>query len=132
MSGIYQARDEEGLSQLDAETLILGVHHGELGGRIARGWQLPEGIVKGIIHHHHPDEGKDLVCDFVYFSNQVAKRIEEGVDEAGFNFVEEDEADLSFMPAVINRLGIPPKRMDSLGSIVLKKFEQISQRYNAV
>ena len=129
---IYQARDDGGLSQLDAETQILGVHHGELGGRIARGWNLPEGIVKGIVHHHNPELGNEAFCDFVYFSNQIAKQIESGLDGGTFNFMDDDYQDLSFMPGVIKRLGIPAKRIDSLGQVVLAKFEQISKRYNAL
>ena len=132
LQAILRAREDWGMSQLEAETHVLGVHHGELGGMVARGWQLPDAIINGIVHHHNPDEGQDVVCDFVYFSNQVGKQIETGLDGGKFDFMEVYEEKLSYLPSVIRRIGITPGRLDSLCPVAATKFEQISQRYNAV
>ena len=69
---IHRAQTEGGLDPLAAEIEILTVHHGELGGIIAQHWKLPERIVKGIIYHHTPADGNDLICDAVYVANIVA------------------------------------------------------------
>jgi putative nucleotidyltransferase with HDIG domain len=36
------------------ETAILGIHHGELGYRVARRWQLPDVLCESIHFHHTP------------------------------------------------------------------------------
>ena len=49
-----RATEEGGRSRLHAESELLGVHHGELGGLIAQHWKLPDGIVRGVTFHHDP------------------------------------------------------------------------------
>jgi len=71
-----RAQNEGGLTPLEAESQILHVHHGELGGLIARHWKLPEAIVNGITYHHNPEQGMDLVCDVVHLADAVAKGVE--------------------------------------------------------
>jgi HD-like signal output (HDOD) protein/CheY-like chemotaxis protein len=46
----------EGMQLWQAETQILGVHHGELGGGLLSLWGLPPRIVEGVSHHHRPGE----------------------------------------------------------------------------
>ncbi|MBM3831793.1 MAG: HDOD domain-containing protein [Verrucomicrobia bacterium] len=72
---MHQARTSGKLTVLEAETKILQVHHGELGGIIAQHWKFPERIVRGIIYHHNPDQGNDPICDIVYVSNLGAKKL---------------------------------------------------------
>lgn len=71
-----RAQNEGGLSSMQAEVQILQIHHGELGGLIARHWDLPESIVKGITYHHNPEQGMDLVCDVVHLANTAAKHVQ--------------------------------------------------------
>ena len=129
---IFQLRSDGQMTQLEAETKVLGVHHGELGGMVARSWQLPESIIKGIVYHHNPMEGNDVVCDFVCFANQVAKQIELGLDGEENDFMRVYEDQSSMLPEVIQRIGVKPNRLESLCYVAGKKFEQISHRYNAV
>ena len=75
---VGQARAQSHLEIAQAETEILGFHHGELGGLIAQHWELPERIVTAIIHHHTPEQGRDVVCDVVCLANVVAKRVGAG------------------------------------------------------
>lgn len=72
---LSRARKEGGLTLIEAETQVLQIHHGELGGLIARHWNLPEIIVKGITYHHHPDQGEDVVCDVVHLADVAAKQV---------------------------------------------------------
>ena len=71
-----RAQNEGGLGPMEAETQVLQVHHGELGGLIARHWNLPESIIKGITYHHNPEQGMDLVCDVVHLANMAAKNVQ--------------------------------------------------------
>lgn len=46
---------DHGLSLLQAEKAVLGMHHAELGARLAVAWNLPEVLVDSIRYHHQPD-----------------------------------------------------------------------------
>ena len=82
---MQQAREQTSLSQLEAESEILGIHHGELGGLIARHWRLPERIIQGVTHHHDPaacEQAEDsTICFVVHTADLVAKLAGAGVGE---------------------------------------------------
>jgi len=61
-----------GLLTLEAEMEVLETHHGDLGGLVTQRWRLPETIVKGVTHHHYPDDGNHLICDVVHLADAVA------------------------------------------------------------
>ena len=121
---IRRAQEVDHLGQLEAESLLLNVHHGELGGIIAQHWNLPPRVVQGITYHHNPEQGLDVVCDLTYVANQVAKRIEAGLDGRKFDF--------SVDPGVAERLGLAPQALDNFCPIAASRYEQVSRRYNAV
>ncbi len=120
---IQRAQDVDHLGRLEAETLLLNVHHGELGGLIAQHWKLPPRVVAGITYHHNPEQGFDVICDLTYLSNQVAKRIEAGL--AGRKF------DFSVDPKVAERLGLTPQALDTFCPVASQRYTQVSRRYNA-
>jgi HD-like signal output (HDOD) protein len=120
---LASAREEGHLSSLKAESEILGVHHGELGGLIAQHWSLPDRLVKGIIHHHTPDEAGDLVADVTYIANLAARHV-----GAGHWAVEEDKL---VNPSSIARLRMGDKGFDALCKQVGKRLEQVLSQYNA-
>ena len=45
-----------GVSRLDAESSILGIHHAEIGAQLAARWNFPEMLVDTIRHHHTPQD----------------------------------------------------------------------------
>jgi HD-like signal output (HDOD) protein len=49
---IHRAVQDENLDLVTAERRVLGIDHAELGGRIARAWNLSE-VLAAAIHHHH-------------------------------------------------------------------------------
>ena len=115
---IHRARIDGGLSPLEAERQILDVHHGELGGIIAQHWEMPERVVKAIIHHHTPADGFDIICDGVSLANLVAKTIE------GARSPAPDAESLE-------RLGITHDQLEPLVATTRSRFQAISARYNA-
>jgi HD-like signal output (HDOD) protein len=117
------AREQGHLSSLKAESEILTVHHGELGGLIAQHWNLPDRLVVGIIHHHTPDDAHDLVADAVHVANQVAKHV-----GAGHFVVEEDRL---VNPSSVERLKMTPTGFDGLVKQVAKRLEQVLSQYGA-
>ena len=118
---IHRAQTEGGLDPLAAESEILSVHHGELGGIIAQHWQLPERIVNGIIHHHTPEKGMDVICDAVYLSNIIAKRIDKTPEQA----VIEPSADS------LERLELKPAKIDAFVESAKRNFEIIKANSTA-
>lgn len=117
---IHRARIEDGLDQLTAESQVLGMHHAELGGEIARHWKLPERIVKGIIYHHAPAKGLDLTCDAVYLANQIAKHVENPKFEPAVN------------RDVLTRLGLAESQMNKVMTSARSNFESVQVRYGRV
>jgi HD-like signal output (HDOD) protein len=121
---IQRAQEVDHLGRLEAESLLLEVHHGELGGVIAQHWKLPPRVALGITYHHNPDQGLDLICDLTYLTNEVAKRIEAGLDGRQF--------DLAISAQVAERLGLTPKTLDNLCPVAASRYTQVCRRYNAV
>lgn len=66
-----------GLTGMEAERKILGVHHGDVGGLIARKWQLPKSIVQGIVHHHMPENAQNPVSDVVHMADLIADAVDD-------------------------------------------------------
>jgi putative nucleotidyltransferase with HDIG domain len=123
---IRRAQSEGGLDPLTAERQLLKVHHGELGGVIAQHWGLPERIVRGIIYHHDPGEGRAAVCDVTYLANLLAKHIQkkEAVKPENSGLVASEDA--------LERLGIAGSDLPRLLARAQSQFETVSARFNAV
>jgi len=121
---IQSAMQMDKLGQLEAESLILKVNHGELGGLIAQHWQLPPRVVQGIIYHHNPEAGNDPICDLTFLANQFAKRIEAGIDGRKFDPVIPSD--------VVERLALSKDLLDAICPIAAARFLQVSQRYDAL
>jgi putative nucleotidyltransferase with HDIG domain len=120
---LAESREQGGLSSLFAETEVLQVHHGELGGLIAQKWQLPERMVTGIIYHHMPDQTRDVIADAVHVANVSAKLAGTGYT-AG-------EADLEVAPSSLERLGMTREAVLELSSDVASRLEKVMAVYDA-
>lgn len=121
---IRRAREADGLGQLEAESLLLNVHHGELGGLVAQHWKLPSRIVQGIIYHHNPEAGADLICDLTCLANHGAKVIEAGLDGRTPEF--------TLNPGVAERLGLTLPALEAFHPAAAARFAQVSGRYHAL
>jgi len=121
LRGLADARADGVASMMQAETSVLGVHHGELGGIIARHWNIPERVCEAITHHHAPDQIADVVCDVVTLANIAAKAVEP-VGEV-------TPADLEPPAGSISRLGLAPNFMDRLCSHVSRRVQEVLARF---
>lgn len=120
---IQRAQEVDHLGQLEAESLLLNVHHGELGGLIAQHWKLPARVVLGITYHHNPKQGLDAICDLTYLANQVAKRIEAGLDGRPLDF--------NLVAGVQERLGLTLQALETFCPVASQRYAQVSLRYHA-
>jgi len=121
---IRRAQEVDHLGQLEAESLLLNVNHGELGGLIAQNWNLPPRVVQGITYHHNPAQGMDGICYLTFLANQLAKRIEAGLDGRTY--------EPKIPPDVSERLALTPEMLNDLYPVAASRYAQVSRRYNAV
>ncbi len=119
---LKEAQDRGGLTPLEAETQILQVHHGELGGIIAEHWEFPQQVIKGIIFHHQPELGLDPICDATYMANIGAKQIVARFANKELDLVPDEDS--------MDRLGITPEGFEKLCVAGVERFEQVRTRYN--
>jgi len=45
---------EAGMTRLQAEHIVVGIDHAEIGARLAERWNFPDLLIDGIRHHHDP------------------------------------------------------------------------------
>jgi len=56
MDEINDIVESSGISYLEAEEMVLGFHHAQVGESIAEKWQLPKGLTEAIALHHKPEK----------------------------------------------------------------------------
>lgn len=122
---LRRAKSEGGRSGRGAELEILGAHHGEVGGLIARRWRLPESMVEAIVHHHSPDdapseEGRRLAW-FVAFADHVALEIGVGLDDA--DIVDTDRAE------VLERVGLDAEGFEAVCDATRESLDELLALY---
>ena len=76
---IHRLMAEENIPFKEAEHLLLGTDHAEVGKAIAEYWKFPKQLINAIEFHHDPDKEPDALVDVVHLSNILAKRIGVGV-----------------------------------------------------
>jgi HD-like signal output (HDOD) protein len=74
---ITQAMEHDGLSRLDAESLVLEINHAELSGLVVQSWKLPEPIVQAVHFHHHPEVIDTPLAHVVRLANDLSLELDE-------------------------------------------------------
>jgi HD-like signal output (HDOD) protein len=64
----------------EAEKDVLGWDHAEAGGRLLKKWNLPDGLVEGVLHHHNPSQATrfPLEAAVTHVSDIIAQTMELG------------------------------------------------------
>jgi HD-like signal output (HDOD) protein len=107
---------------MQAEIDVLGVHHGELGGLIARHWGLPDRVAGAITYHHGPDRVTDVVCDAVHLANIVARMIDVPPGAAA------DTVPPS--AGALQRLGLTEAALERACLHVSRRLEEVTAQYS--
>lgn len=107
----------DGASLLDIEKKVLGVHHGEVGGRLLARWKFPANIVSAVTNHHNPAQAKghEKLTAYVYLGNMVAYFMGFGYGHQAFALTGRNEA--------LELAGMKPER---LPVYMIKTFEQLA------
>jgi HD-like signal output (HDOD) protein len=109
-----------GLSRVEAELEVLGIHHAELGGLIAQSWGLPAGLVCGIRRHHDPDDDHEGVGYGVHLADVVAKMIGSGLD---------DNPDLETYTRAAGELGLTAVLLDQIRDGAETQYREVLGRF---
>ncbi len=118
---LNEARLMGGASERQAESELLLVHHGEVGGLVAQHWKLPDSIVKGIIYHHTPEEIDEPLPYVVQMANMVAKTIGTGPGMA--------TADLDEKQSALDYLGFTEDDFVKICDATSDSFNEVIDRY---
>ncbi|MFV2060100.1 MAG: HDOD domain-containing protein [Gammaproteobacteria bacterium] len=64
------------LELYQSEREVIGFDHAEVGGRLAKQWQLPNNLVECVMYHHEPERAKEYPDEvlLVYIANKVASQ----------------------------------------------------------
>jgi len=120
---------DRGATRMQAETDILGIDHAQLGGQIARAWELPESLIAGIAGHHAPGDHGDagdggdgigLIGCGVHLADVVAKAVGAGPD---------DNAELEQFARAMGELGISADAYDDVCRFVAERFTEVAGRF---
>jgi putative nucleotidyltransferase with HDIG domain len=103
---IKQLEQNNKITFVESERLVLGFDHGEVGGMIMRYWGFPESLAKAVERHHYPDNDPDQVSDVVHLSNCIAKLIGTGLGSEAMNlFMSSD---------TMNRMGLAEPSLEAI------------------
>lgn len=72
---IQQMVHDRQISMLDAEREFLGIDHAEVGGWLAKSWNLPAKLVEPIACHHNPMDAKNeqMSTAIIHFSDMLIR-----------------------------------------------------------
>ena len=86
VSAVVSLAQEHGIPFVDAERMLLGCDHTEVGAGIARRWNFPTEVAHAIEHHHSILEEPEPLIDAVMLANLAAKSVGAGMGADGMNF----------------------------------------------
>ena len=94
-----------------AEQELFGFSHGDLGGALARVWNLPEQLQDAITHHHDPGSGQTADAAIIHLADALANRSVLGA------FCEDPPGIAHIHPETWERLGMDSADLDEEGLI---------------
>ncbi|MCK5437527.1 MAG: HDOD domain-containing protein, partial [Desulfobulbaceae bacterium] len=116
---IHSLISERGISSLDAEREILGLDHAEVGGWLAKSWNLPAKLIEPIACHHDPriSKNEQMASSIVHFSDIVIR---------GWGYGHGDDI---WVPRLNKRawtmLGLVPEDLDQIIEEVQEKLWEV-------
>lgn len=110
--------EQNDASHCEAERLLLGIDHAELGAWVCRHWRLSSSVTEAIAGHHHlPRTGSLSLTDVVH----VADAITHALDLAGAS----TQAVPDIHPAAWERLGLQDSALPALLGSIESEFNDL-------
>jgi len=110
-----------GLAFEEAEMLILGTDHAEIGARILERWSLPKSIVRAVRWHSDPDKSTDtdVMVDTVHVANVLCSMMGIGIGREGLRHKPSTSA--------TKRLGVSVPVLERVASRALQWANELAQ-----
>ena len=104
----------------EAESVVLGTDHAEVGGALLRAWNLPEDIIEGVGNHHQPVvDPKPKLSAVSHLANCLAHRV---------SLAPELETYATFVDLkVAETFSLTPARIESLTDEVRNSCDRVDQ-----
>lgn len=119
---IAQLVSEENYAFNEAERMVLGYDHCEVGALLAEKWQLPTEIVQCIRWHHDPaDPAKEggAFIDFVYLANVLSMMLGLGIGRDGLSYRASEET--------LARYHLTERDLEVFGAQVVAELAQVKE-----
>lgn len=126
---ISKAAENDAMTFVEAEQIVMGVNHADIGGIVAQHWKLPTTIVQGIMHHHSVDPGLPTVCMAVSLAHTMSHDIL--LVEPTPEVLEERAAEAGRHAAQMQVLGLDPAGYPELVEVARTKYYEIAERFAA-
>lgn len=109
--------EENQQSMLEAEKLVLGVQHAEVGGRLLARWKFSPDLVDAVTFHHHPGVAhvNQRLAAYLYIGNMISYFMGHGYGHHAFALRGRKEA-----------LDILKMDADQLPRVMLRTFEEFA------
>jgi len=116
---ILDMAHERQISFEQAEELVLGINHAELGAILLERWSIPEPIVNIVRYRLRPDDcpERDLALDLVHVGDVIAKMTGIGMGIDGMQYAPSQ--------AVFERLAITPQHMENVMVVMLEQIADL-------
>ncbi|MEJ2140853.1 MAG: HDOD domain-containing protein [Gammaproteobacteria bacterium] len=122
---------EKSILDFEAEKLVMGYNHSEIGGKLLRAWRMPSTLCDAVEFHHEPLKAKNALIEtcLVHIANAMTGMAERGLDADNDMMIEPvvDEAwkitglDESIIESVLLEAG--PLFTESLESILPRSYQ---------
>ncbi len=110
---------EEKYAFNEAERMVLGYDHCEVGSLLVDKWQLPQEISSCIRWHHEPADAQNPnpFVDFVYLANAVSLMLGLGLGHDGLSYRADEE--------ILNRYNLTERDLEAFGAQVIAELAEV-------
>lgn len=105
----------------EAERMVLGFSHADVGALLASAWGLPGRLVKAVRDHHREQADPDVTTDHVKVANLAARVMGEGVGYEGMN--------LALSAEVAQRSGLTKGTLEKLCALSAERLAGVFALY---
>ncbi len=118
---ILSLAHERHISFEQAEEMVLGINHAELGAILLDRWSIPLSIVNVVRYRLRPDSSPepDLALDLVHVGDVIAKMTGIGMGIDGMQYAPSE--------AVFARLDVTPAQMENVMAAILEQIAEVRE-----
>ncbi|HOC39114.1 MAG TPA: HDOD domain-containing protein, partial [Thermodesulfobacteriota bacterium] len=120
---VIEAKAADGIAFDEAERLVLGMDHAEVGAEILKSWSLPAEVIEIVRWHHDPGRAvKPTVgIDIVHVANVLCLTMGIGIGREGLR--------VELSPMVTARLGLKPAVLEIVASQTLQWVDELRDMF---